>query len=200
MSLRKVSKIREVLSFQSRVDNTDSEDTWLSKRIGLLQGANNANATIAATFAVEDIWHSHPLGYHIHPGLNAENGKDTWAQRSRRKEIFEYCPEIKIILPMRLNREKCKTTIGEYFVFLLTSFYRYRRLIETCSAFLTHLRSPNSQSQHIPIRRLTRHTQHGIKDLFILGSILLLEIGTIKQRTTGRFSASRSSGSMTGVL
>lgn len=110
MSLRKVSKIREVLSFQSRVDGTDSEDQWLSKRIGLLAGANNANGSIAATFAVEDIWHSRPLGYHIHPNLNADNGKDTWAQRSRRKEIFEYCPEIKIILPMRLNREKCEGT------------------------------------------------------------------------------------------
>lgn len=108
LSLRKLSKTREVLSFQSRLDNLDSEDQWLSKRIGLLPGANNANASIAATFSVENVWHPKPMGYHILPGLNAGNSLQVWGQKSKRQEIFEYCPEIKIILPMRLNRERCE--------------------------------------------------------------------------------------------
>lgn len=115
--MRKLSKIKRILSFQSRLDNTDSEDQWLSKRVGLLPGAKNANASISATFSVENIWHTEPLGYHIHPYLDAENGKDVWAQRSKRREIFEYCPEVKIILPMRLNREKCEVLRSRHYFF-----------------------------------------------------------------------------------
>lgn len=107
LSLRNVNKVREVLSFQARPEGAESEDRWLSSRIGLLPNATNANATVSATFSVEDVWHNRPLGYHINPSLNKDNSADVWNDNLRRKTIYEYCPEIKIILPMRLERERC---------------------------------------------------------------------------------------------
>jgi hypothetical protein len=44
------------------------------------------------------------MGYSLSPGgFNA----DGWEPRSKREQILEYCPELKIILDMRLEREKC---------------------------------------------------------------------------------------------
>lgn len=107
LSLRKVPTVKEVLSFQARVDNTESEDKWLSSRIGLLPQANNANATVSGTFSVEDVWFEEPLGYHINPSLTPGNSPDVWSDSYKREQVFDYCPEIKMILPMRLNRERC---------------------------------------------------------------------------------------------
>ena len=42
LSLRRVSKVLEVLQFQTRLDNTFSEDQWMASRVGLIPGANMA--------------------------------------------------------------------------------------------------------------------------------------------------------------
>ena len=110
LSLRKVSKLREVLSFQKRVDNTEMEDTWFTSRLGLVPSAKNANASIAGTFSVEDVWYEEPMGYHVNPGLNQKSSPDVWALEDRRTAIFKYCPEIMMILPMKIARERCKCT------------------------------------------------------------------------------------------
>jgi len=98
----------EVLQFQKRLDDSVSEDMWLAARIGLLPGANMAAPEIEREFAVEDIWAERPMGYHINPvGI----GGQVWGNHGRRKMIYEYCPEIKIILDMRLERERCRAPI-----------------------------------------------------------------------------------------
>lgn len=66
LSLRKVSKILEVLSKESRkIGDGALEDLWISHRMNQLPGAKMADATISKTFSVESVWDESPLGYHI---------------------------------------------------------------------------------------------------------------------------------------
>lgn len=63
-----------------------------------------ARPEIERMFSVESIWTDRPMGYHLDPaGLHG----DIWENRERRKAIYHYCPEIKIILDMHLERERC---------------------------------------------------------------------------------------------
>ncbi|KAF3915555.1 hypothetical protein ABW21_db0205259 [Orbilia brochopaga] len=103
LSLRKISKIRQVLQFQQRAPKTEPDDAWLISRMGVLPGANMAAPSQEAEFSVEKIWHQSPMGYHIGPKLN----EDIWNDSENRKRIYNYCPEIKMIMNMRLEREKC---------------------------------------------------------------------------------------------
>jgi hypothetical protein len=107
LSLRRVSKVLEVLQFQTRLDNTFSEDQWMASRVGLVPGANMAPPAVEREFAVEDIWTERPMGYHINPTVGPGNSQDVWNDPAKRRMIYEYCPEIKIILDMRLDREQC---------------------------------------------------------------------------------------------
>ncbi|KAL8767346.1 MAG: hypothetical protein Q9209_006109 [Squamulea sp. 1 TL-2023] len=107
LSLRRVSRIQQVLSFQSRQDDQDSEDRWLSDRIKLLPGIKLPKYEVEKTFAVEGVWDESPMGFHI-PSSNDALLRDTWDNPARRKRIFEYCPDIKIILDMKLERERCQ--------------------------------------------------------------------------------------------
>ena len=104
LSLRRVSKILEVLHFQKPYRGEFYEDQWMAARVGLLPGAKMAAPEIERDFAVESLWSERPMGYHLNPaGLNGE----VWDDHERRKSIYGYCPEIKIILDMRLERERC---------------------------------------------------------------------------------------------
>jgi hypothetical protein len=102
--MRNVEKVKEVLQFQKRLENTESEDRWLSKRLGLLPKANMCPPETEKEFAVDDVWHEWPMGYHVNSGSFSV---DVWQPKAKRKQIFDYCPEIKIILDMRLERERC---------------------------------------------------------------------------------------------
>lgn len=79
----------------------------MSRRLGLLPGARCANATIEQGFSVEDVWYTKPLGYHLNPVLKPGSSPDVWDDIEKRREIYKYCPEIKIIMNMRLERERC---------------------------------------------------------------------------------------------
>ncbi|KAJ6264990.1 hypothetical protein Dda_1145 [Drechslerella dactyloides] len=103
LSLRKISRIRQVLSFQQRLPDSESDDAWLISRLGLLPGANMATPDQEAEFSVENIWHQSPMGYHVGRRLS----DDVWGNETHRKGVYEYCPEIKMILNMRLERERC---------------------------------------------------------------------------------------------
>ncbi len=98
----------EVLQFQARLDNSFSEDQWMASRVGLLPGANMASPDVEKEFAVEDIWAENPMGYHINPTMGPGNSPDVWDDPEKRRMIYDYCPEIKIILDMRLSREQCE--------------------------------------------------------------------------------------------
>ena len=107
LTLRRVSTIKTILSFQARRDDTVVEDSWLTSRIGLLPSGKPAAAEIEQTFAVQGIWYDTPLGYHVPADADQETYSDVWGSKEKRDAIYDYCPEIKIILPMRLERERC---------------------------------------------------------------------------------------------
>ncbi|KAL8681442.1 MAG: hypothetical protein Q9186_002447 [Xanthomendoza sp. 1 TL-2023] len=107
LSLRRVSRIQQVLRFQSRQDDQDPEDRWLSDRIKVLPGVRLPKPEVEKTFTVEGTWDEKPMGFHI-PSSSDNLLRDTWDQLQQRKRIFDYCPEVKIIMDMKLERERCE--------------------------------------------------------------------------------------------
>lgn len=98
--------VKKILDFQERYNDTQPEDEWYGKRIIVFPGAKVATGADANRFAVEDIWHAKPLGFHIRDGGN--NLADAvWKDPKRRKQNFDYCPELVIVMPMKLQRERC---------------------------------------------------------------------------------------------
>jgi len=53
LSLRRVSKIIQVLRNQQRIENSEPEDVWLTDRLGHIPGAKLANGTVSLTFSGE---------------------------------------------------------------------------------------------------------------------------------------------------
>ncbi|KAI4090030.1 MAG: hypothetical protein LQ344_004960 [Seirophora lacunosa] len=105
LSLRRVSGVKQVLRFQSRLNDSIPSDRWLSMRMGLLPDANMAPASKEAEFSVENIWHEKPMGYRVDNILP----DSVWGDMNKRKQIYQYCPEVKIIHEMKLERQRCKT-------------------------------------------------------------------------------------------
>lgn len=87
------------------MNNENAEDSWLSARLGILPDANVATSDIAMKFSVNTVPFEKPLGYYVDPNhLNEQ----VWGTLRKRKEIFEWCPEVKMILDMELSRERCQ--------------------------------------------------------------------------------------------
>lgn len=105
LSLRRVSGVKQVLRFQSRLNDSDPSDRWLSMRMGLLPDAKMAPASKEAEFSVENVWHDRPMGYRVDTILP----DSVWGDSNKRKQIYEYCPEVKIIHEMKLERQRCPT-------------------------------------------------------------------------------------------
>lgn len=80
------------------------EDLWLIQRIGILPGARMANGTTESRFSVEHVWADEPMGYHLGWSGTHLSAK-VWNDREQRERIWNWCPEIKLILNMRLERE-----------------------------------------------------------------------------------------------
>jgi len=107
LSFRRISAVRHILGFQSRYNDTEPEDEWFGRRITVLPGAKVANGEQEQHFSVENVWHEQPMGYHVRDG--GENLADeVWKKPERRKAIFNYCPELSMIMPMKLERERCE--------------------------------------------------------------------------------------------
>lgn len=108
LSLRRMSKVRQILGFQSRYNNSGPEDEWFGRRITVLPGSKVASAAEENRFSVEDQWHAKPMGFHVREG--GENlPEGVWRDHDQRQKIFEYCPELSLIMPMKLIRERCET-------------------------------------------------------------------------------------------
>ncbi|KAK4650138.1 hypothetical protein QC762_701980 [Podospora pseudocomata] len=105
LSLRRVSTIKRVLSFQARLNDSDPEDEWFGKRVYVLPGAKVASG-VEEALAVEDVYREGAMGYHVRDGGN--NIADAvWKQPEQRKKIFQYCPELTMIMEMKLERQRC---------------------------------------------------------------------------------------------
>ncbi|KAF3923046.1 hypothetical protein ABW20_dc0104886 [Dactylellina cionopaga] len=107
LSLRRVKPIIELLKQQSRPDgDPELEDLWLCNRLAKMPGVNMANGTIEAQFSVEAVWHERPMGYHT-GWSGARLPGDVWGTAEKRKQIYDYCPEMKMTVAMKLEREGC---------------------------------------------------------------------------------------------
>jgi hypothetical protein len=105
LSLRKVSKILSVLQRQRRPHNDGAlEDLWLTDRLRNLEGAHMPNATVSKSFSVESVWDEQPLGYHV--GWLGVHHEQIWDENWQVGHIMQYCPEVKMILGMKLDRDK----------------------------------------------------------------------------------------------
>ncbi|KAI8716884.1 DUF5672 domain-containing protein [Fusarium sp. LHS14.1] len=105
LSLRRVSAIQQVLGFQKRYNDTDQEDIWFGKRLYILPDAKLANLT-NEVFSVQNNVTEKPMGYHA-LGRGRGLDKEVWGNVETRKAALEYCPEMHMILDMKLEKERC---------------------------------------------------------------------------------------------
>ncbi|KAK4083972.1 hypothetical protein Purlil1_10605 [Purpureocillium lilacinum] len=112
LSLRRVSSIRRVLAFQERHNNSEPEDEWFGKRLSLMPGERVAHQFQGA-IAVENILLEKPMGYTVRGGHGGGYlDHDVWKDADLRNRIFGYCPELSIIMDMKLERERCPDDNG----------------------------------------------------------------------------------------
>ena len=52
------------------------------------------------------------MGYHLRNG-QGHLSEGVWKNREQRKSILKYCPDLGIILQMKLERERCEGDNGE---------------------------------------------------------------------------------------
>ncbi|KAF4345748.1 hypothetical protein FBEOM_290 [Fusarium beomiforme] len=105
LSIRRVSAIQQILGFQSRYNDTSPEDHWFSTRLEVLAGAQVARP-FDMPFAVQNNITAKPMGYHF-PGRGKQVNKEVWKKPEERKAAMDYCPELHIILDMKLEKERC---------------------------------------------------------------------------------------------
>lgn len=91
------------MSFQARYNDTEPEHEWFGKRVTLLPGAKVA-ADREKALAVENVYVPDAMGYHF-PGQSLTS--PVWGVRKRRMAMFGYCPEVTMLLNMKLERERC---------------------------------------------------------------------------------------------
>ncbi|CAJ2506967.1 Uu.00g081530.m01.CDS01 [Anthostomella pinea] len=112
LSIRRVSAIKRVLKFQERYNDTAPEDEWFGTRVWVLPGANVASGE-TGQLAVEDTYIPNAMGFHVRDGGQGLAGAMMWRDRERRREVFEYCPELSLIMDMKLEVERCDGDNGD---------------------------------------------------------------------------------------
>ncbi|KAJ3529691.1 hypothetical protein NM208_g9645 [Fusarium decemcellulare] len=112
LSLRRVSRIIDILRNEERPFDSEPEDVWLSERLARHPKANVANGTVSLEFSGElhsgalehvkargkgiDDWREgfyEPLGYHTGGGGVWLHGP-IWGSPELRQHIWSYCPEV----------------------------------------------------------------------------------------------------------
>jgi Protein of unknown function (DUF5672) len=96
LSLRHVPPIVKLLqnANNTRPPNVGEafEDFWLSTRL-----PNVPPGRDLMSFSVESLYYERPLGYHLR-GSGVLLDPLIWGNKTRKRQIFDYCPEIKIVL------------------------------------------------------------------------------------------------------
>ncbi|KAI1116169.1 hypothetical protein F5Y14DRAFT_459647 [Nemania sp. NC0429] len=113
LSIRRVSAIRRVLGFQERHNDTIPEDEWFGTRMRTLPGAKVASTSEGGAgggqlLAVEDHYvpDAMAMGFHVRDGGRGLSDA-VWKDPGRRRAIFDYCPELSLVMDMKLERERC---------------------------------------------------------------------------------------------
>lgn len=92
LSLRHVPSIVKVLEKETRPAGISIwEDRWFADKLDKLPPAS-----ITRTFSVESVYYERPLGYHLR-GSGALLDPVIWRNETRVRQIFDYCPETKLI-------------------------------------------------------------------------------------------------------
>jgi hypothetical protein len=112
LSIRRISAIKRVLGFQERFNDSMPEDEWFGKRVIGIPGLKVANGEMENHFSVEEVYHEKPMGYHLRVSAG-HLPSGVWKNQDQRKAILKYCPEIAIILDMKLEKERCPGDNGE---------------------------------------------------------------------------------------
>lgn len=89
-----------------RHNNSEPEDEWFGKRLLALPGAKIASNFGGGALALESLYTERPMGYQVRSGGFGLND-DVWIDPETRKQIFDYCPELSMIMDMKLERERC---------------------------------------------------------------------------------------------
>lgn len=103
LSIRRVSRIIQVLENQVRRPNSQAEDVWLTSRLAMLPGAHVANGTDQMQFSAELLHVDRPMGYHTGHGGDWLHSKN-FGTKELRDHLWEYCPELKMMLHMDEER------------------------------------------------------------------------------------------------
>lgn len=106
-----MSTIKRVLKFQERLNDTQPEDEWFGTRVWTLPGTKVASGT-DGQLAVEDTYIEKPMGFHVRDG-GSDLPDAVWKDPAQRKKIFEYCPELTMIMDMKLERERCMSEVTD---------------------------------------------------------------------------------------
>ena len=61
---------------------------------------------VGHAFAVESVYSPNAMGFHVRNG-GTDLPVQVWFDPTQRAKIFEYCPELTMIMEMRLKREAC---------------------------------------------------------------------------------------------
>jgi hypothetical protein len=92
LSLRHLPPIIDMLKNETRQLNDEAwEDLWLCSRL-----KNLPTPAVAKEFSVESVYHPTPVGYHLRGSGKYYDGA-IWHNVTRMQQIFEYCPETKLI-------------------------------------------------------------------------------------------------------
>lgn len=105
LSLRRVSVVKRVLEFQKWYNDSAPEDDWFAKRLQPLPGVKVLSGFHKA-FAVENKVVDRPMGYYA-PDRGRRLDSEVWSVPETRRKIFEYCPELRYVMDMKLERERC---------------------------------------------------------------------------------------------
>ena len=101
-----------MLKFQERFNDTSAEDEWFGHRLWVLPGEKVASGINGGALTVEEVYFDNAMGYHIQDGGNSLNS-DVWGKKEQRKKILDYCPEVSLIMDMKLERERCPEDRGD---------------------------------------------------------------------------------------
>lgn len=107
ISLRKVSKVKRALKRLPKHFSLDMGygDPLVMQAIENLPGSVVPTPEKNTVFAMESDWSERPMAYH--PTISMIKQQPGWLKENGRRGIFDHCPEVKIIMDMKLKREKC---------------------------------------------------------------------------------------------
>lgn len=105
LTLRRVSKVKHILSLQKRHNDTEPEDEWFGRRMAALAG-DKVTSRFDGTLAAETLLKEKPIGYNTRStGATVEHR--SWKSADARRQILDYCPELSMVMGMRLEKEIC---------------------------------------------------------------------------------------------